>query len=61
MRYVRDMPKHERASANFLTKLQGEVDEASGAGFSDTEGEGEEFIRRDRIEDLFAMNNYDAL
>lgn len=55
------MPKHERASANFLTKLQGEVDEASGAGFSDTEGEGEEFIRRDRIEDLFAMNNYDAL
>lgn len=56
MRFVRDMPKHERASANFLEKLQGEVDEAAGM----TDEEGEE-TRRDRVEDLFAMNNYDAL
>lgn len=57
MQFVRDMPKHERVAANFLDKLQREVDEAN----VDEEEQDEEEIRRDRIEDLFLMDNYDAL
>ena len=58
LRFVRDMPKHERANANYLENLQAEIDEVGveAAGFEEDsdadEGEGSG-VRRDRLEDLF--------
>ena len=66
MRFVRDMPKHERGNAQYLEMLQREVDEASGeAGYDEgtdaDEGEEGTGVRRDRLEDLFQMDGYNAL
>ena len=58
LRFVRDMPKHERSKANYLESLQSQVDSVSGAGLSDSEAEEDDF-RRSRVEDLLAMDNYD--
>ena len=67
MRYMRDMPKHERNAADYLSKLEREVDQdPSAAGYQadgsvtddDSDDNG---IRRRRIEDLFEMDNSKAL
>mmetsp|Transcript_42511 Transcript_42511/g.56093 ORF Transcript_42511/g.56093 Transcript_42511/m.56093 type:complete len:86 (+) Transcript_42511:458-715(+) len=60
-RFVRDMPKHERANADFLDNLQSEVDQVGEDGQEYSDFEGDEEVRRDRLEDLFSMNGYSEL
>jgi len=59
-RFIRDMPKHERHSSQFLEKVEKDFQSAekqldSEEGFSDEES------RNDRLEDLFTQNGYSAL
>ena len=57
MRFLRDMPKHERNS-DYLSQLEAEVN----PNYGEEEGE-EADIRRDRLEDLFyrGANGTEAL
>ena len=65
MRYMRDMPKHERNAADYLSKLEREMDEDSSAAGYQADGsvtdDDDEGIRRRRVEDLFEMDNSKAL
>jgi len=65
MRYMRDMPKHERNAADYLSKLEKEMNEDPSAARYDAHGsvtdDEEEGIRRRRIEDIFEMDNSKAL
>ena len=52
MRFIRDMPKHERNKKDYMHDLQREMDQITGA----YTGKGEEELEthRERLEDLFA-------
>jgi len=53
MRFMRDMPKHERKNAQFLSMLESEVrDTTTLEGEEDVQGDSE--VRQDSLEDLFS-------
>ena len=58
MRFMRDMPKHERNSGDYLADIEREMnpDQYEEEDFEDEEGS----TRRDRLEDLFSMNGKEA-
>ena len=55
MRFMRDMPKHERNS-DYLQQLEREINPDA----ADTDAEEQENTRYDRLEDLFSKGQADA-